>query len=271
MARTTARATLLGAAGTILMGAAAAGLLRASRAAWPGAAPSGVEAGLEFLATGASGVVAAWLTLLLAGATASLAVSSRRPSRLPTGTAAPERVVVTGLTGRVAAALLVVASLGAAPAAAAAEARPSTVAAAGPVTEPVPAGVGSSRPNPADVMDVVDVVDAEDPPGTPASDEVPLPGWTPTVGPPDPARRTTAEVGLVSTASPGGVQQEVVVHRGDTLWTIAARHLGEHATDQDVAEEWPLWYAANRDVIGTDPDLIRPGQRLAVPTTGGAR
>ncbi|HMA47695.1 MAG TPA: LysM domain-containing protein [Frankiaceae bacterium] len=58
---------------------------------------------------------------------------------------------------------------------------------------------------------------------------------------------------------------EVVVHRGDTLWTIAARHLGPGTTDERVAEEWPRWYAANRDVVGADPDLIRPGQRLRPP------
>ena len=47
----------------------------------------------------------------------------------------------------------------------------------------------------------------------------------------------------------------VVVRRGDTLWGFAG-------------PEWPRWYAANRAVIGDDPDLILPGQRLVVP--GGA-
>ena len=58
---------------------------------------------------------------------------------------------------------------------------------------------------------------------------------------------------------------DVVVRRGDTLWGIAAHHLGADATDQDVAQEWPRWYAANHDVIGSDPDLIFPGQRLVTP------
>jgi hypothetical protein len=56
-----------------------------------------------------------------------------------------------------------------------------------------------------------------------------------------------------------------VVHRGDALWDIAARHLGPHATAADVAREWPRWYAANRDVIGPDPGVIRPGELLRPP------
>lgn len=57
----------------------------------------------------------------------------------------------------------------------------------------------------------------------------------------------------------------VVVHRGDCLWRIAARHLSADATDAQIAAAWPQWYAANRDVIGPDPDLLLPGQRLRSP------
>ena len=60
----------------------------------------------------------------------------------------------------------------------------------------------------------------------------------------------------------------VVVRRGDTLWDLARRHLPAGATDAQVARAWPLWYAANRAVIGPDPGLLLPGQRLRVP---GAR
>jgi nucleoid-associated protein YgaU len=61
------------------------------------------------------------------------------------------------------------------------------------------------------------------------------------------------------------VADEVVVRRGDSLWDIAARHLGPDASAADVAIEWPRWHQANRDVIGADPDLIIPGQRLVPP------
>jgi hypothetical protein len=57
----------------------------------------------------------------------------------------------------------------------------------------------------------------------------------------------------------------VLVRTGDTLWAIAARHLGPGATTARVAAEWPRWYATNRPTIGRDPDLILPGQRLATP------
>ena len=60
----------------------------------------------------------------------------------------------------------------------------------------------------------------------------------------------------------------VTVMQGDSLWAIAARHLGHHATPLQVAREWPRWYAANRAVIGPNPNLIRVGQVLTVPTPG---
>ncbi len=58
---------------------------------------------------------------------------------------------------------------------------------------------------------------------------------------------------------------EVVVRRGDSLWSIAARQLGPLASDVDIAVHWPKWYAANRHVIGDDPGLIVPGQILQPP------
>jgi nucleoid-associated protein YgaU len=56
-----------------------------------------------------------------------------------------------------------------------------------------------------------------------------------------------------------------VVRPGDSLWALAAAELGPHATDPAVAARWPQWYAANRGVIGPDPDLILPGQVLRIP------
>ncbi len=58
---------------------------------------------------------------------------------------------------------------------------------------------------------------------------------------------------------------EVVVRRGDTLWDLAARQLGPGAGTARIAAEWPRWYAANRALIGPDPDRLEPGQRLRVP------
>jgi len=61
-------------------------------------------------------------------------------------------------------------------------------------------------------------------------------------------------------------EQPVVVRRGDTLWAIAQVRLGSGTDLAATAHEVDRWYAANRGVIGADPDLIRPGQRLVPPS-----
>lgn len=57
----------------------------------------------------------------------------------------------------------------------------------------------------------------------------------------------------------------VRVAAGDSLWLIAAHRLGATATQADIAAAWPEWYAANRAVIGSDPDHIEPRQHLSAP------
>jgi nucleoid-associated protein YgaU len=57
----------------------------------------------------------------------------------------------------------------------------------------------------------------------------------------------------------------VLVKPGDSLWRITEDQLGPSASDQQVAIGWPYWYRANRQVIGRDPNLLRPGERLTVP------
>jgi resuscitation-promoting factor RpfA len=57
----------------------------------------------------------------------------------------------------------------------------------------------------------------------------------------------------------------VVVAPGDSLWSIAERHGEPDAAAADVAVAWPRWYAANRHVIGPDPDLLQVGTVLRVP------
>jgi hypothetical protein len=62
------------------------------------------------------------------------------------------------------------------------------------------------------------------------------------------------------------VYRAVIVQRGDTLWSIARRSLPDRASDAEIARSCAAWFAANRDVIGSDPDLIIPAQRLRPPT-----
>jgi len=54
-----------------------------------------------------------------------------------------------------------------------------------------------------------------------------------------------------------GSKKVYVVKSGDTLSAIAKRFYGD-------AEKWPNIYNANRDQL-TNPDLIKPGQRLKIP------
>ncbi|MQA77107.1 MAG: hypothetical protein GEV10_01260 [Streptosporangiales bacterium] len=61
--------------------------------------------------------------------------------------------------------------------------------------------------------------------------------------------------------------QTVVVRRGDSLWSLAAAQLPGRPSSAEVARAWPRWYAANRGVVGADPDLIHPGQRLRAPAS----
>jgi LysM repeat protein len=53
---------------------------------------------------------------------------------------------------------------------------------------------------------------------------------------------------------------EIVVRRGDSLSGIAARY---HI-------EWPGLYEANRAVIGGNPSLLTPGERLRIPSKAAA-
>ncbi|MGW0138762.1 LysM peptidoglycan-binding domain-containing protein [Streptomyces calvus] len=73
------------------------------------------------------------------------------------------------------------------------------------------------------------------------------------VTPADPSRQT----GPARTAGHtdrGASRGEYTVRAGDTLSGIAARH----------GVSWQRLYEANRSVVGDDPDVIVPGQRLDV-------
>lgn len=63
------------------------------------------------------------------------------------------------------------------------------------------------------------------------------------------------------------VDTAVVVRPGDSLWAIAASRLGTAATCTEIAAAVASWYAANHELIGPDPDLIHPGQRLVPPAS----
>ena len=63
------------------------------------------------------------------------------------------------------------------------------------------------------------------------------------------------EVGGGGWGEGGGEEQTYTVESGDTLSAIGQRH--------GVA--WREIHEANKDVIGDDPDKIKPGQQLRIP------
>lgn len=104
--------------------------------------------------------------------------------------------------------------------------------------------------------------DAPRPPA-PAATASPLdwPGLVPSAPTHDPAVRLVSAPQRRHAAG----RAELVVHPGDSLWSLTARRLGPGTPAAAIAAEWPRLYAANRAAIGPDPNLIRPGQRLVPP------
>ncbi len=123
---------------------------------------------------------------------------------------------------------------------------------------PVAASARSGVVPPAGARPAVPSLTPPTPPAPPSA--LPAPTW-PGASPP-----TLPAPTLPGGAKPAGRAADgVIVRPGDSLWRIAARHLGERASTARIAAAWPRWYAANRRVIGADPDLIEPGQHLQAP------
>lgn len=164
------------------------------------------------------------------------------------------------------------------PAAASAVAGPSTADApateapplAWTVTAPGPAPQGDDRSGVTDGPDAGDEHDEHDGSGEDDETRGRAPARTPHA-PRESAPRDVPPAREGADRSPGSAEAQasgtVVVRPGDSLWTIAAERLGPAATPADVAAAWPAWYEANRDVIGSDPDVIVAGQVLVAPGT----
>ena len=73
-------------------------------------------------------------------------------------------------------------------------------------------------------------------------------------------------------AAPAPGPESVVVPPGGCLWHIAQAQLQAEGavepTAARIAQSWPRWWAANREVIGADPHLVHPGMRLTPPPRG---
>ena len=58
--------------------------------------------------------------------------------------------------------------------------------------------------------------------------------------------------------TPSATERSYVVKSGDSLSKIAKELYGE-------AKRWPEIYEANKQLIGDNPNLIHPGQKLRIP------
>ncbi|WP_446665409.1 LysM peptidoglycan-binding domain-containing protein [Flexivirga sp. B27] len=205
-----------------------------------------------------------WAAVLIALATSTLlSALVRGPAGgTATGSGAAPTPPPTGLVGRVAAVLLAFTALSslstAAPAFASTPPAVATVATVSVAASAGSAHAGMLTNADGTAKDVATTSDSCD------SDSAPTPGWVPDK--PSRTDQVARDCAPLVTGKPVADDSgEVVVHRGDTLWSIAARHLGPHADAHAIAAEWPRWYAANRDVIGDNPDQLSIGASLRAP------
>jgi hypothetical protein len=215
----------------------------------------------DVLVSNAAGL-AAWPGLGWLCLAASLELAGAAPGWCGRGSSAVARRVSPPLVRRVAQALIGLSVLagpistgsavGAVPGGPSATAAATSIAAA---TSTAPASTPLDRPS-----------TAAPPPGASIDLDRPVTPFLPAAPPPAPKLTPVGPALLMSGAPHRSLPDDAyVVRRGDALWDIAARRLGPDATQADVAREWPRWYAANRTVIGADPNLIRPGERLQPP------
>lgn len=250
-----ARALLLGLVATIGSAVIAVPCLLSARRAFTALRPLmavSLDEALVVLAAALAGLVCLWLSLLFALGTCSLL-----PGLLGAGGRRLAEHLAPAFCARLTSSLLGAALLTSTPPATLAIASPAGTVAAKGVAADALAGRGSDGRTSGAVAGVADL-----------SRQAPSPGWRPQRPAAAPARDLGSQL-LATSPRPGwcaGAEDGVaVVRRGDSLWTIAARHLGPDATAAEVAHEWPRWYAANRHLIGDDPGLILPGQVLVAP------
>jgi nucleoid-associated protein YgaU len=129
---------------------------------------------------------------------------------------------------------------------------PSTTPAPTPIPIPTPISTPVGVPIPQPVV-------------TPTPTPITTPAPTPTPVAPAPAPAPTSTPVAPAPApkpapapAPAPAQRTYTVVPGDTLWGIAQRFYGNGA-------QWPTIYNANRGVIGSNPNLIFPGQHYVIP------
>ena len=217
--------------------------------------------GVEDTVLGACGLALlgclVWLLLAVAVAVASVAAARLSPE-------GPVAAWLDGIAERtcpgvVRRAVVLVAGAALGAAAGAAQAAPAAPAAAGapapvradaaPLHAPVRDGADGRQRDLRDLRDLLG--------GLPLPDRV--------TGAGAPASAPVAVLRAHPARTAPGPPDVVTVRPGDSLWSIAARLLGPGASDAQVARAWHRIAALNSGRLGSDPDLILPGTRLAVP------
>lgn len=75
--------------------------------------------------------------------------------------------------------------------------------------------------------------------------------------------RTPVDAGTDRVTNESGT---VVVERGDHLWKISARHLGENSPESEIGPYWREVIEVNLPRLRSgDPDLIFPGEVVELP------
>jgi nucleoid-associated protein YgaU len=193
-------------------------------------ATAGADRAIATLTAAALWLAAAWL-----GAGLAFSLAARLPGAVGTAAGTAGRVVLPRLVLR-----LVAGSAG-----------------LGVLVAPLAAGA-HPPPRPAPTSATAPALPGPAWPSEPGTPTVPGPSW--------PSRQpATHPPPAPSPAARERSSETVRVRSGDSLWLLAARRLGPDADAQQIGVEWPRWYAANRAVIGPDPDLIVPGQVLRAP------
>jgi len=275
-----------------ILGAAIAAYCLAAALAWASAGPFAAvrrdgPADFETLASAAA-AAGAWLCLAWLTTGSAVAAVGTLPNATGRHCARLSRRMTPAAVRRLAEIALgvtVASGAGLAGTVPAMAAGPQTVPGAARVHGIVPGATAAAVDGPVEGRDprpaYGDLPSLDRPAATalPAPIEAPTPAWPPapvmsgyaplpTRSAPHAEQTVPAPTHLVTSAPRTGQaeeQRDVVVRRGDSLWAITARHLGPGASDAEIAATWPRWYAANRNVIGADPDLLLPGQRLRPP------
>lgn len=144
---------------------------------------------------------------------------------------------------------------------------PSTIATRGDRTG---RWVRDTEPEGAARTDPTTPTTAAPPNPEPAPTPTPSASSNPRRGPAEPTRTVApATPTPAPTTAPAPLpdpSRAYMVRPGDCLWNIAASQLPANATNAAIDRAWRAIYAANRDAIGGDPNLIHPGLALTLPT-----